>query len=417
MLRIVILLSFLLFGINTKIFAQLNDEYFQKSKNSAGAYSSFNANSNAFTNGFLSAFYNGSFIDSTTKTEVSKKLKNTNRFGFDYTLHVWGMASIDTFLNKTGYSFVAGIQHSEHIDMRFSKDLFNLAFFGNKSFAGKTADAGNFSFNQLRYQEFFAGYFKQTEKFGRLLNEGFTISFVKGEKNAAIKIPEASIYTQEEGKEISLAMQYEYASSDTSKKGVNALNGWGLASDYFTEIPIGDCDKMRFEFTDLGFIFWNKKAFTTTTDTSFVFNGLKIDHILDWKDSVNTSLNNDSLINQLNQKTEFNHYAIALPTTVHFYYQKNFNDKVMIKGGAMMRFFANYTPLLYCKFEYYPTPSLCLNWRFAYGGYGKLTFGMGADKLFLKKYALTVGTQHIEGLLSKTTSGINAYAGFKVYFR
>jgi hypothetical protein len=332
-------------------------------------------------------------------------------------MQAWGMATIDTILNKTGYSFVAGIQYNEHIDMQFSKDLFNLAFFGNKLFAGKTAEAGNFSFNQLRYQEFFVGYFKQTEKFGRILNEGFNISFVKGEKHAAIKVPEANIFTQQDGKEISLSMQYEYTSSDTAKKGITSFNGWGISSDYFTEIPIGDCDKMRFEFTDLGFIFWNNKSFTVSADTSFTFNGLKIDNILNWQDSVNTSISSDSLVNKFSNKVEYESYAISLPTSIHFYYLKNFNDKVMIKGGAMMRFFSNYKPLLYTKFEYFPSSSLCLNWRFAYGGYGKLTFGMGVDKIFLNKYVLSVGTQHLEAAVSKTTSGINAYAGFKIYFK
>lgn len=410
-----LLITFIL--ITAKTHAQINDEYFQRAENAAGIYSSINTNSNAFTNGFLSAFYKGEYIDSTTKTLVSNKLKNSNRFGYDLFLQAWGIAKIDTLFNRTGYSFVAGLQYNEHIDMRFSKDLFNLVFFGNKPFAGKTADAGNFSFSQLRYQEFFVGYFKQTEKFGRILNEGFSISLVKGEKHTAIKAPEASIFTEQDGKEISLAMQYEYISSDTATKGIGSFNGWGISSDYFTEIPIGDCDKMRFEFTDLGFIFWNNKSFTTSTDTSFTFNGLKIDNILTWQDSVNTSISTDSLANRFSNNVEYGSYAISLPTSIHFYYLKNFNDKVMIKGGAMMRFFSNYKPLLYTKFEYFPSSSLCLNWRFAYGGYGKLTFGMGVDKIFLNKYVLSVGTQHLEAAVSKTTSGINAYAGFKVYFK
>lgn len=233
----------------------------------------------------------------------------------------------------------------------------------------------------------------------------------------AIKAPTFSIFTEAEGRHVDLQLQYEFLSSDTAKTGYTAYNGWGVAADYFTEIPVGDCDKMRFEFSDLGFIVWNNNAMHVKADTGFVFSGMNIENIFTWQDSINTGISGDSLLNKYSSGVLYQGYTISLPTWVHAVYTKNFNDRVMLKVGGMMRFFANYNPLLYAKFEYYATPNLCLHWRFAHGGYGKLTFGMGAEAQLGKHLVMSLGTQQVEGLISQTSSGFSAYGGLKYYLK
>ena len=98
----------------------------------AGNYS---VTSTAINANFFKSIYTGKFIDTDLKNSAQNKLGAYNLMGADVdaaALYFHKIAPRTFFYAGVGYNIDLGVQ--------FTDDLFNLAFFGNKEYVGKTAD-------------------------------------------------------------------------------------------------------------------------------------------------------------------------------------------------------------------------------------------------------------------------------------
>jgi len=369
----------------------------------------YGINSNAITNQFTKSIIKGQYIDNDLKNKVSKKLGDENRFGGDINAGIYFSNKLENFIGKTGISYYIGLRDREHFDMSFSKDLFDLGFYGNSRFADDTANFSPLNFNLLRYQQF---------EFGFLFNDGKMgtgISLLKGEQFLSADVSKGTMFTAADGSFIDVELAMKLKQSDTENYGFKAINGVGISADYFAIINLKKTDSTHqflFEIKDLGFIKWNKNSLESTVDTALHYDGVEI-NLRDsfyTKNAINTNLNTY-------KKSEKRKFNTALPVFLHLAYSVDFTARLKVIGGFKYRFFANYSLCYYMRGIYKINDHFSASAKLAFGGYGKLNFGLGIKTQIGKKFNITLTSDNLEGfILPAHTTGQGAFISVEKIF-
>jgi len=356
-------------------------------------------------------------IDENLKQDAYQKLSKNNRLGGDLSYNFNVEIPLDTFLGKPNFSLYAGVKDVTHLDAIFSSDLFRFTFSGNKQFAGKTADISNTQVNYFKYKQVNIGLISYSKSKNKTKKEGIILSLIKGEQHQAISVPRGSIFTEQDGKQINLDLEYTYNSSDTSKRNAFDFNGLGISSKIFTQFIINEKSHINLEINDLGFIHWSSQSLVQSTDSSFQYKGIFINNIFNLNDSILSSLSKDSLINNITTSHQKKSYAIALPTSINLSYVKIINSNWKLEGAIYHQFLSNYFPYFYVNTFYYFNPSTALKLHLGYGGYGLFKTGLTFSKSLFNKINIIVGSNNVLAYITPKSAYSNSgFVGLKAYF-
>lgn len=385
-----------------------NDDFSTSSNYQFGIIADYDINSNAITNAFTNKFYTGGYIDYDLKRSVLMRTKYNNRVGGNVNTGIYAAFKLKSSRKNPNLFF--SVRDRAHFDASFSRDLFKIGFYGNASFAGRTADLGDFNINFIRYQQLQVGLFSSQKD--SVARWGIGLSFLKGERYLSILANKAELFTSKDGHFITLDTEFSAAQSDTAKKGLDAFNGYGASIDLFFEAPFytpaGD-SKLKITATDIGTIRYNKETLTVKQDSLFTFSGIHVSNILDLNDSTLNEITNDSIINTI-VPFEKRAYTVILPATLNLSIETKVNDRFYLTEGIQHIFNANYTLLYYVKGKYYINPKLIVSGTFAYGGYGNFNYGLGISANVGKGFFIYAKSNNIEGfIVPEKTSGQGAF--------
>ncbi len=374
-------------------------------------------NSNAVTNEFTSKFYRGGYISVDLKDRVLARMKNKNRLGADINYSLYGTFKLDSLFHKKNLSFFIALKNREHFDVRFSKDLYKVGFYGNAIYAGKTASFNDFNLNLIRYQQVQVGIF--SSKLDSAARWGIGLSFLKGEQYLSVLAPKAQLFTSEDGQYIDFNTDFYIGQSDTLKKGLGAFNGYGSSVDIYFEAPFktkfGD-SKLKVAVSDIGFIKFNKQSITAHQDSLFHYSGFTINSIYDLQDSTLKNLNQDSIIAGVVPMKKQS-ISVTLPAVLNVSFETHFNNYFHLQEGVRYVYNANYSLMAYIKGNFYFTQHFMLSATFAYGGYGTYNYGLSVNAKLGKSILLFAGSNNIEGIVvPKKTTGLSAFAGISCSF-
>jgi len=387
----------------------------KKSKQSIEFVGDVFLNSNTITNDFIWAFYKGDSIDDILKESATDKILTSNRLGgasklgFTYSYH-----SLDGN-NKPTFSF--SFFDRQHIDMKFSDDLFNTIFYGNKMFAGETASLGNFSWNLLRYQQFRFGWdWKGDVNHG---SYGVALSLLSGEENTFIKANRADMFTDTNGLYIDFDVDMEMLQSDTSTKKYDtsrkkyfAQNGIGLSADFYYELPYivwKNPGKITFEVKDLGIIRWNSNSMRYSADSSYHYDGIDVIDLFNL-DSTISPMNIDSVIDK-NTNFKKGQYTTNIPFTLDVHTKSFYGNQVAFEKGIICWFNTSAKPYYYAKLHFMVgrKKSADIAYIIGYGGYGRFNSGIEAKIDFAKHYSLHVIDNYLFSGIAQTSYGMGLY--------
>jgi hypothetical protein len=414
----ILVLLFVVFGYLT-ISAQNNIGFFPDTTRqlSVSLGASFVYGSSAINNEFLNKFIYGGKIERSDKDKAYSSLSGNNRFGGDLNYELNVEIPLDTFFKKTNISMIVGVENNEHVDARFTSDLFKFTFDGNKQFAGESIDIGGTNLNYYKLQKLNLGLINYRYFDGQLAKEGISLSIIKAQESKLININEGSIFTEEFGREIDVELDYLYQESDTAKKGIPAFNGLGVSVDLFTEFILKNGDKIYLGIEDLGFVHWNSNSLKIATDSSFHYEGVVVNNIFDLNDSLVSGLSRDSIIDNLSTKNKKEAYSIAMPASVNINYTKVLNEKWKVNVGIYQKILSNYYPLISVNGYYSFNPKLIGRLHLSYGGYGKLNTGLAFSKSVKNYFDIFIGTNNIEAFIAPSSSYSNSgFIGLKTYF-
>ena len=375
-----------------------------------GIMGDYDINSNAITNSFTTKFYTGGYIDNDLKNSVLNRIKNNNRIGGNVNSSFYAAFKLNSLGHQKNMSIFFSVRNRAHFDASFSKDLFNIGFYGNSEYAGKTADLSNFNLNLIRYQQIQVGIF--SSKLDNAARWGIGVSLLKGEQYLNILAKKAELFTSADGQYINLNTELSIAMSDTAHKGIGAFNGYGASMDLFFEAPfqtrLGN-SKISVSVSDIGAIRFNKQTETLNEDSAFHYSGIKIKSIYDLQNSTFGSKAKDSVINSVAPfKKHF--YSATLPSVLNFAFETQFNKHFHLIEGIRYVFNGNYNLLIYLNGNFYLNSKFILSTTFGYGGYGTYNYGLGVSAKLIKNFVIYAGSNNIEGfIVPKKTTGQGAY--------
>ena len=420
--NIKIFILLILFGINN-INAQYYDYFKNNYLNSKYVFEIKNnteLNSNVVNNEFSNFFIKGGFIDDSYKNRVLNNLNVfNNRVGGEINSGFKFNNNNDS-LNKLSCFFE--FNSIDHADMRFSKDFYNLVFFGNKMFEGKTADISNTEFNLINFDLFKFGVSSKYKSEYSTHNFSISLGFVLGRKNVNVDLKKGLLFTQNLGENIDFTTNYNLNISDTSKNK-SYYSGFGSCVSFSYSIETKNHNMFSFSVENAGSVRWNNKSYYyTRTDTTFHYQGYNVPNIIKINKNIFDNSNVDSIANKYVLKNKLKKYSTALPTVANINYLYNFYDKINLLFGFKYIFNANYVPLFYLKTMFNIKNRNVASFILSYGGYGNFdliknyepNLGLEYAHDFNKGFIFIIGTNYFSGFVyQRTTSGEGLYISLR----
>lgn len=411
MKKTVILFYFLICFASGKsqIAALFTDELTGMEKSRVGITGDYFVNGSSLTSQFIRQFYQGKFLDASLKDQVSARTKNSNQLGAELNYGIFATFRLDSLFHRKGFHLFFNVRDRQHVDAHFPKDFYNVAFYGNASYAGRTADLSSFRFNLLRYQQFQMGLFSQPDSGARW---GIGISFIKAEQYYSVQATKAELFTSSDGLYIDFNTEMEMAQSNPSNKGLDATNGFGGGIDLFFEAPfqtpLGN-SKITVSISDIGLIRFNDQSLYRKQDSLFHYTGFQIKSIFDLQDSLFLNTSQDSIQNKVLPAVKRSVTA-TLPSTLNLFHETAFNQHFHLTEGVRYIFNANMKLLAYVKASVYFNKKVLLSATAGYGGYGRFCCGLGLGANLGAGFAFYAGSNNLEGFLAPTKAvGQSAY--------
>lgn len=411
MRRILILLQLLVFaGANAQLRNPIYSDW--TSGYSVGAYGRAQLSSNAITSNLVWNTYQGKTLSRQLRENVSGNLTKTNRIGADADYGIFAKHLPDSTI---GIGWFVNIADRIHFNAKYPKDLFDVAMFGNASFAGQTANLSNMEVNLLMYKQFEVGILKTVQKEKGKWNIGFGVSLLTGNRNLQLKITEASLYTDPDGEYLDGEVHGEFRSASMANSQYVAANGLGVSGSFsfgYQAEKFG----IRVDADDLGFISWKKDLKRTDLDSTFRFEGAEV-NLFSADGNPFSSIDLDSVVDGFATVQQGTAYSVATPARIRVegYYALNAANW-HIYAGIQYRIAAGYVPLGYIGTSAPLKKGFFIDGRFAYGGFGSWNLGLEVRKRFANVFEVRLGTNNLEGfvlpMVGTSQSAYISLAGF-----
>jgi hypothetical protein len=361
--------------------------------------------SNAITNKFVNYYFLNRFIDNELKTDVRDRLDATgNGFGagfntsLSFTYRIKSMHSIKTL-------YFMGISNRNFADAVFSRDVFELFFRGNRGYEGRTADFTDFHFRNFGYQKLTWGMFNINSGDSAKVSYGFSGSALIGQYMKDINVS-GKIFTAPYGEYLDVEASGNMHASDSAHKSLASVNGLGISADFYFHYRMNDDCYLNFSVTDFGYMNWNKNTSQVSVDTSFHFEGVEVNDLFDFSDSVfaSSSLTDSAQAEQFLTNRSMQSYSVVMPVRAaaelvyHLREEKIFftvRDEMMT-GKA----FSNLAAIGMG----WKGKNAVVSGELSYGGYGNLIAGLTASFLMMKNYSLTIGSHAVNGFIAPANS-------------
>jgi hypothetical protein len=409
-----LILFFLYVSLVTK--AQYNTQFINY--NEVGRSVSLNLDFDAGSNGMTAALTNklifGGYISNADKDQSSKYLRAKNNFGVNLNY------GVSAFIKGTKkIDFLVGIKDQEIINATYTRDFFNLMFYGNKQYKGMEANLSGSNVNALRFQEVKFGAI--LHKFDSIAKIGISVSFLKGEQLFFVKAnPGSGLYTSGDGSEILFHSNFSMALSDPNKQSLASFNGVGASADIFFETPykskLGKRSVLIVNANNIGFIHWLSNSAQYSSDSTLRFTGYHVNNILDLKDSTLNRINGDSVFRRLTNARHAS-FNVNIPANLVIINKIYFGRQLFcLSLGFRQIFNANYIPYVFIEPEY-KVKNVTFALHTGYGGYVRLNVGTSVT-WNAKGWYLRIGSNSLQGfILPKISSGQGLFFSFAKKFK
>ena len=272
----------------------------QEKRSNISWLSSFEVESNNLNQKFLnSLLFTGHITDSIKNTWLKSSKENNiingeirNQLTYSY-----------SFNNKNIEVSIADVNI---INTHFTDDFLHLAFNGNSPYQDQNLNFSNTNLRIDRFQQFKMTYGSIINK----ININIGCSYLLGNHHFSYIIKEGSLYTAPYGSYLDLEYEVNAFMTDTSNLTAFANNGKGIATDFSTNFNIKEYD-IQFSVEDLGYIKWNPSSISLAIDSAFTFEGIEVEDIYNFNDSI---LDASNIIEDINntKNTSFKSYIPAI---------------------------------------------------------------------------------------------------------
>jgi hypothetical protein len=366
---------------------------------------SYNIASNSLTNRLFSTYSTTTFIDEDTKQYSVPYLKDNNIYGGYQAYNFYISKKIKPTLN---YYFSAGYRKEN--GGLFTNDTYNLLFFGNKDFAGKTAILdGTKNYIQSYYSLQF-GFFKHKlvkKDHNFMYGGGFSLDM--GESINQVDVKKGSFYTSPAADTIIFDADLT-SMRNTRHYGLFSVGGIGASINAFCAYSFQNKNELRFQVEDLGAIYWFDPVHFNVNQ-KIVFTGANLNTANDQISFSGYNFFIDSLAKKYQDSTTKKPEVKALPFQIRLMYIQNLNSHLTLTGTLEYIYDLVQRPEISLSAENRFSKSFAVRAGFSLLGYGTYGITAGCSLKINKNLNIIVGSQHFEGLpFIPRSHGQGAYA-------
>jgi hypothetical protein len=343
-------------------------------------------------------FYGGEITDA-IKDKSRKLHREVNQFGSDInTEFEYRNYSVSLF-KKPNWGFIVKGGFYSFVNTLYSKDLFNLTFYGNQDYIGDTAFLSGTKFSSYTFQKVGFGWLDKKSKSSVCLNfinlSGYSDAFIrKGELYQSQLVDTLSI---------SFDGGANYTSGTDFMKG----SGIGLDADIRFFVPTKNGNPMYYQFLarNIGFASIQKPMNGYEADTVFTMVGLTFNQVLNGSSFLDS---NFALLDTLGIEETQLKKTVFLPGFLQFSKLVDVNSARKLQEFYGLRMFlaSAYKPLVFAGLDYRinfsKTKTLNIGLNSSYGGFSRFRFGLYSS---VKINNWNVGISS-ENLIGKTGESI-----------
>lgn len=380
---------------------------------SVGGYGRYQLSSNAISSELIWQAYQGKTLDRKKREAASNRLRKSNGVGADLDYGIYARHLPDS---SKGIGWYLNVADRTHVNAKFTKDLFDLAMFGNAQFAGATANLAELQVNLMTYKQFEVGLLKAIKKSKGKWHMGFGLGLLTGNRNLRVIIDKAELFTDVDGDYLEGEIHGTAMSSSLAASQFIDANGLGMSgviSVAYEAKKFG----IRLEADDLGFIRWSQHLKHTEFDSMFHFEGIDINLLGTGGESF-VAINLDSVVDRFVEQREANAYTVITTGRLRlegFYKLKE--NGLRLYAGIQHRLANGYVPYGYLGTSSPLKKGFFIDARFAYGGFGSWHLGLELRKRFKQAFEIRIGTNNLEGyLLPMVGTSQSAYLSLAGYF-
>ncbi len=364
--------------------------------------STFESNASTLPNSMLAGLLWGGYLDANYLGETKDKLKSSgNRFGFqlnNQAYYQWRSAR---------YEWVIGLKYRELFGLKFSKDLFGLAFLGNGPYEGKDANISDTRLGYWSYTGISVGMIKPITTNSNLYL-GFSVLY--GLNHQSLTTKDAHIYTAVDG-------EYINTRGDIKVGYKEPGYGLGLALNSTYKFQKGK-STFFLDLQDFGFMQFQK--FTTYEGHSdFRYQGTYVNNVNHFTgDSLFSDFTANGLAKKFNVTQTSKSKTVLTPFIISGYFSRKLNDK----WRASLDVYYTYIPAYIPKVSGRIFRSLNRNWNvsvgLSYGGFGNQNLLLGFKKDFKRNWSFQMETYFLGIALAprNTKGGFGLSAGIRKGF-
>jgi len=344
---------------------------------------------------FTNTLIKGGHITTEMKDNASNRLNKLNRIGGEY-IGQFSYYRLPDLCGKFGY-YISGITQRS-AGAQYTDDLFTTVFYGNHSFINDTINLTQTGMHNRLYNSIQFGLIREQFKFG--------ISYISIQNEMNGLIQNGGIYTSPNATQLNAYSDGQLISSNGSNKYFQQ-SGWGFAFNFeFTnKINVLDSNsnaRIVAGLNGVGLQFLGANSSTYLIDTNYFFQGIEIQSISDFSQSVLPSNLADSLSPEQVNKARIG----ALPFELYIHKTGGkLHSKIHSLYGIRYRSQSNYSTLIYLGAEYHINNNWTAGSILSYGGYSKLQLGTHL-RVQKEKFIIGINTNNLIGWFSKNGNGI-----------
>ena len=340
------------------------------------------------------SFIYGGFIDEAMKLSSSNRHDEINRFGIDLNTEiVYKNHKLNLFKDSLKGLVVKGGVYN-FSSLIYSKDLFDMAFYGNGMFTGDTAYFTGSQFNSLAFQKVGIGWLNKKSK------SSFSLNFIGVNNYLNGLINESYLYQSQSVDSLEFLLSGEGVRSKAS----SYYKGFGLAvdMDYRFKMKKNEKEFVHFQLVmrNLGFAYlFNSENYIANGVTAV--DGYQINDLIN-SESIFT--NPEEVTNDLSDTIITKGSLVMLPAMFQFTKLVDYNSLNKFQGFFGFRGYLNnaYVPMLFGGLDFKASNWCRIGAQASYGGFSQLRWGVYSSINF-KHFNLGIAS---ENLFSKTGESI-----------
>jgi hypothetical protein len=336
--------------------------------------------------------YGGQITDE-IKSKSQKLHGGINQFGSDLNAEIeYRNFKVNFFKNKN-WGFLIKAGYNSFISALYSKDLYNLTFYGNQEYLGQTASISGTKFSSFTFQKIGFGWLDKKNKSAISLNLYSLNNYSSAYINKGEIYQSSSIDT--------LFILYDGNANFSSSSNFFSGLGVGIDADFRFAIPTKKSAPIYYQFLakNIGIAKFNNPLLNYQADTSLTFTGLTLNQVINGSSFLDS---NYSIFDTIGIKKTQSNPLIILPGFLQFSKLVDVNSarKLQEFYGVRMFLSSSYNPLIFAGLDYRFTigKSAILNvgLNASYGGFTFYRFGTYSS-LKLKNWNIGLASENILG--------------------